>query len=294
MYKVEEGYSMNSIANSSVVEDRYIAHLAEMQGGQKTIEFIDKLHAWGAQKHPVLNIITSGITGSVKATAITTLFVLAFPLGNTRMLSNICGSAMDLCVPCGIHTRSITQSITDLSVFINKFNPYVSYWEEKVLSYAFGVCGKVMSEVLGIGATGTCFVNDKTLIWCRGVNYIGSVLETLSENRILLAAIAISLTAVFTNTAMNSWTAAEHREEEDLKNVLTERFGKIATRLSALEINKEVQECAHKILQRQLEINEEVKSLNLPSLKQKDIEQITKPVFDAAKEVQLKSKSETT
>jgi hypothetical protein len=82
---------------------------------------------------------------------------------------------------------------------------------------------------------------------------------------------------------MNTYAAQERKAEEDLKKDLTIRFQKTATRLKALETNPEVQECARNILHRQMEIHQELEVLQLPTLAQENIEQITKPLFDAAK-----------
>ena len=91
---------------------------------------------------------------------------------------------------------------------------------------------------------------------------------------------------------MNSYAREECQAEEDVKNVLTDRFGKIATRLTAIEANQKLKHALKIFILRQLEINKEIESLQLPSWVWKDIEQITQPVFEAARTLQ-KSKPET-
>jgi hypothetical protein len=98
----------------------------------------------------------------------------------------------------------------------------------------------------------------------------------------LVTAAAVGLVSWFSYSKMNAYQAKERQSENDLKKDLADRYGKIATRLAALESNEEVQVCARNILQRQLEINKEIDSLHLPNLSWKNIVDITQPVFDAA------------
>lgn len=269
---------MASITSSPITEDRYIAHLAGMQTGKKIIGFYDKYKAYSAQKHPISNKIAASMIGSIKGGVITTFGVLAYPLVNNSMRSSILGSGWSVCTACGVHAKSVADVILSIEQFVEPEKAQ-SYWEKKANSY-----------VMGFKTIHSCATDDQSLMSCRAVNYVGGVWDTLSNNYMLIGAVTVGLVALFTYSKLHTYAKQESLAEKDIKKDLIDRFGKIATRLKALEASKEVQECARNILQRQLEINKELESLQLPTLTWKDIEQITQPVFDAAKSVKQKGK----
>jgi hypothetical protein len=84
---------------------------------------------------------------------------------------------------------------------------------------------------------------------------------------------------------MNAYKASEYQAEVNLNNTLKERFKKIADRLTDCKNDRDIQVCAQKILGRQIEINSELENLHLPNLTGKHIEEITDPVFNAAKQI---------
>jgi hypothetical protein len=256
---------------SSIVEDRYIAHLVGLSEGEKTIKFADKYHAYQAQKHPITNKIASGLIGTIKGTVLTTFGVLAYPLVNETMRENIFGSTLNVCITCGKNTKSFV----DLAIDINRFlqpEKGLSFLKQLTTSYGAGVV-----------VAGKCATQSEMLLAARVVNYAGSIQETISNNFTLIGTVALGLVGLFAISKMHAYSAEECQAEEALKNVLTDRFGKIATRLEDLKANPEIEAFAEKLLERQLEINQEIESLQLPSLTWKEITQITQPVFDAAK-----------
>lgn len=273
---------MSSIQNSLVVEDKYIAYLAGMQTGKKIIESNDERKAYLAQKHPISNKITASIMGLINSSIFTTAGVLAYPLVNGSMRSSILGSRSNVCVTCGSNLQSIALLITDIQ---RKITP-----EKSLPNWAENCAATISSYVIGIDAATSCTTNEQALMSCRAFNLVGGTWNTLSDNYMLIGAIGVSLMALFTFSQMNTYVMQERQSEEDIKKSLTDRFGKIATRLISRETNQEVQEYAKNILQRQLEINKELEALQLPTLTWRGIEQITQPVFNAAKNITNKSK----
>jgi hypothetical protein len=250
----------------------YIADLAGMQSAQKIIGYNDKYRAYSAQKHPKSNRIAAGITGLIAGKVITISGILAYPLLNNSMKPGILGSIQDICSACANNKH--VRSFIDLSLKTEKsFNPEknsLSYWKQRETSY-------LMDSV------DACTADSLAVMNCRASNYGREVWNTLSDNYMLVGAIGLGLVALLAHYKMNTYAAQERKAEEDLKKDLTIRFQKTATRLKALETNPEVQECARNILHRQMEIHQELEVLQLPTLAQENIEQITKPLFDAAK-----------
>ncbi|MBA3817033.1 MAG: hypothetical protein H0X29_11055 [Parachlamydiaceae bacterium] len=269
---------MSSITKSSVIEDRYIASLAGLTDGQKTIGHVDKYNAYYAKNHPISNTIASGFIGSLNGVAITHFGVLAYLLLNNDKRASIFGSAKEVCVSCGLHTRSITALLLNMQMFLTP-KQGVSWMQQQLLSLR-----------VGVGAAVVCVVDNPINLGCRVVNYVGGVQETISNNYMEIGAVTVGLIALFTYSKMNAYAAQERHVEKKLKHELTDRFEKIASRLKDLKSNPQIQECAKKILERKIEINKEIESLKLPNLTSKGIKKITQPVFDRAKKVCKRAK----
>lgn len=276
---------MTSIANSSVVEDQYIAHLAGMPAGKMIIGFGDGFKSYSAQKHPIANSISASIIGLIGSGVLTTVGVLAYPLANSSMRESILGSALvNICGACKTNAEALTKLFCDVQRIIEP--------DKAALN-----CGRTIeSYEFGLEAGSKCPADDQFVPQCRIINYHGGVWNTVSDNYVLIGAVAVSLASLatwFIYSQMNSYARKESQAEESIKQSLTDRFGKIASRLTALEANQEIQECANNILQRRVEINKEIEDLQLPALTWKDIEQITQPVFDAATTLQQKNNPQT-
>ncbi len=243
--------------------------MAGMNAGTKTIGFMDKFNASYAQKHPISNTIAAGIIGPIKGIATVSFGLLASPFLNSASRASILGSGWDVCTSCGSNVIGTVNTVYKAAEILDQRQlPYLNQLLDS-WSSGFAVATK-------------CAVEVETQTACRAFNYAGSIVNTLSNNYVLVGAATVGLVAYFTYNKMNTYKAKECQTEENLKNELTERYEKIAARLTSLESNSEIQKCATKILERRFEINSELKSLQLPSLSWKVIKQITKPVFDAA------------
>lgn len=265
---------MTNISNSSIAEDRYLAHMAEMQGGKNIIGFSDRYWASSAQKHPIGNKMFASTIGLIKSSVVTSFALLAYPLMNSSTRSSILGSALDVCLTCGINVKTIGDLFYKVQNLVDPHKTQ-SYVEQTMEAYKAGA-----------EAVANCATDDKALLACRAGNYAGGIVDMLSDNYMLVTAAAVGLFTWFSYSKMNTYAKKELATEVAIKKDLTNRYGKIATRLAALESNQEVQACAKNILQRQLEINQEIERLNLPNLTWKDIENITQPVFEAAEKKQ--------
>lgn len=279
-----------SIVNNSPVEDRYIAYLAGLpRGGQQTIEFMDKYQASSAQRHPISNQISSSIVGSIKGITLTALGVLAYPVVNEGIKSDVLGSTWEVCSTWVDNFQTHAESLYNFDP--HKISDYVDFQKVKTV---FWQMMKTSHDGLKTGYK--CLTDDAMFEQCReelikkgrANDYINSVMDTASTHRMLIGAVTVGLVALCTASKMSSYTMQELQTEKNLRNTLANRFGKIATRLTTLETNRDAQECARRILQNRLQINKEIENLHLPSLTWKDIEQITQPVFDAALRIQPK------
>lgn len=263
---------MITIAKSPV-EDRYIAYLAGAQKGINPITNKDRNKAYCAQKHPVSNKIASSIIGLLKGGFITSFGLATYPLVNQTMKASIFGSTWEVCSACGAHGKALADLIQNIHRFVDP---------QKAPSY---LGQKVQSYLAGLSITGSCVADKQNLINCRIVNYLGSIAETLSKHSIMIGSATAGLVTFFAYAKMNSYLKQERAAEEELIDCLTNKFGKIATRLTALGTKKSGPKRATDILLRRLEINKEVENLHLPSLAWKDIEHITQPVFEAAQNI---------
>lgn len=261
---------MTNITTSPIVEDRYIAHMAGLDAGQKTIGHTDKFNATYAQKRPISNTISAGIIGSVKGMAVTTLGLLASPFLNSTSRASIMGNSWEVCSSCGINVKA-TMDILHKAVEIFDPRQAMPFFDQQ-----FDAIEK------GLAAAGQCLTDSEALSNCRVINYAGSILDTVVNNYTVVGAAALGLTVLYTYSKMNQYAEEECKAEALLKHELTDRFKKIASRLSCYNPDQAAHECARRILLRRYEINEEVSKLGLPSLSWADIEAMTEPVFEAA------------
>jgi hypothetical protein len=255
---------MNTLSNSSVIEDRYLAYLAGFDGGQKVSEISNKIKAGN---HPGSKVATY-IKDAIK-NGLVTSFVLAYPL--LKSGSSILGGRLEVCPSC-------IKNVFLLNDWGMDFKYFFTGSQSKPRDI-----GESFLQPFGAGAF--CLANeDNAIMKCRAINYMGELAYNFAEATI------ISLVALTLFAKWSAFLSQKNTEEQTIKDFLTERFGKIATRLSDLETNPEIQDCATRILQHQLEINKEIESLNL-RLSWREVEQITQPVFDAARRAELKSKT---
>src|SRR5262249_54637475 len=91
------------------------------------------------------------------------------------------------------------------------------------------------------------------------------VWNTLSTEGVIVGSSLVCLTALFIYLQNKTLQNDENQFEEDLTRTLADKYGKIATRLNDLESNTLAQGYAKKILQNQLQINQEIENLNLPN-----------------------------
>lgn len=261
---------MTSITNSSITEDRYIANLAGMKSNKKALEGINKFRGSG-QGSPLRKGISTALLGA-----------FAYPLINSDMRATILGSTSFLGIPlvssaCSLRAYSITKFTADLAFSVLPYiDPKATYSSiEKSIVSTFASLG------IGVNTAIESATDNKINMGCRAVNYLGSVGDTLSENYMMIGAAAVNLAVLFalTNIIKDRY---DRQAEKDTKNALTDRFEKIAARLTALDASDEVKGCAEKILERRLEINTEIENLKLPNLNCQKIEKITQPLFDAA------------
>lgn len=266
---------MTTIANSPVMEDRYIAYLAG-KNGSNTIGWGDYYKASAAQKHPQLNEFASSIFGSIDGIFFTGAGLLAYPFFDKTLNSAITGSSLEV----GLAFRNNLKPVQDLMVNIQQtFIPSDGLFKALFSDLKSKIDSMNLVE-LGKG------IYNGNLKEYRIVNYAGSVLNTLSANYVLIGTAALVLASWFTYSRMTTYAANEIRAEEDLKNTLKERYLKIAVRLEDCKNSKEVQKCAKAILERRVVINKDIEDLCLPSLATwEDITVITKPVFTAAENV---------
>lgn len=257
---------MTSITNSSITEDRYIANLAGMKSNKKALEGFNKFRG-SSQANPLRKGISTALLGA-----------FAYPLINSDMRGLFLGSANEICVAAGTRAAQIGLLATNLLFRIRQqVNPDAIFNNIKA-----GVTEGLASFGLGLGTADKCLAaDDITRMGYRAVNYLGSVGDTFSENYMMIGAAAVNLAVLFalTNIIKDRY---DRQAEKDTKNALTDRFEKIAARLTALDASDEVKECAEMILQRRLEINTEIENLKLPNLNCQKIEKITQPLFDAA------------
>jgi hypothetical protein len=160
---------MTSITNSSVKEDRYLAHLAGMKGGKNIIGFYDRYWAApSAQKHPIANSISASIMGLIKGGVLTTCGVLASPLMNSSTRSSIFGSSTwDVCTACGVNAKSLGDLIFKVQNILDPKNAQ-SYFDQTMEVYK-----------LSLSASAQCAIDDQALMVCRAGNYASGIVDTL-------------------------------------------------------------------------------------------------------------------
>lgn len=277
---------MNNLSNSSVNEDRYIAHLAG-NGGTNPIGWSDSWNAGGAKKHPIGNSIGSTIDGLVGGLFRTGALVTAATLSKVDNFTSVFGSKEQVCVVLGQNLASLGNLVMRSALYLDTIGLYPMTPKERMDTYgAKFVTGVLPSWVSNAATYSECVAKrDEEMGQSRAINLLGSVGTTIDQNYAIVSAVALGLILW---TAKRSLDAAQKREvdaEQQLINLLSDRYAQIGSRMKANASDAEVQAAAQKILQRRLEINQEVKNLQLPNLRWVDIENITKPVFEAAEKI---------
>jgi hypothetical protein len=273
-FKINGGLTMNRLTTSSLPEDQHITYLSGLPTGNSPIGYMDKYNAYRAQKHPIGNQIISKLSGVINGIGLTALGLTAYPLFRDGVRQTFFASRFNVCTTFA----SNVCSTGDILFSIDRiFSPITAPSE---FTQYFGWPGLYCQALYN-----SAWLDESNLMKLRGLNYLGNIGQTLSDNAGLVIAGAIALTAYFTSTQKKDYVDQEIEAEESLKRSLADRYEKIGTRLLDLENNKQAQGCAERILKNQLQINQEIEALQLPSLSWKEIKNITKPVFDAAQKI---------
>ena len=265
---------MTTISQRSVEQDLQIAYLAGLSNGQSPIEFMDKWNASTAQKHPFANNFSSNISGAIKGIATTAFGTLTYPLFRDGITQTFATPDWVVCSEYSAKSETMINILSKLNSFFKCNSIPLNFDKFISISNNFkDLCNNATA-------------NETDLIKMQAINYAGKVWETLSNNTLLIGASAVGLTALFAYSKMQEYTDNEIKAEESLKRSLSDKFEKIADRLTDLKGNSQAQECASRILLNQLQINNEIDNLQLPSLSRKKIKEMTQPVFEAAQKMQ--------
>lgn len=288
------------ISNNNINSN--MTHLAGLEGGHSPIGRDEKAKASTAQKHPFSNSIFSSITGIVDGVTYTALGVLASPLATGW--KGIVGSQADVCNQCYYSMKHFTGDVIQQgadSVYFKKamlMNGFFKDWIKQAIELESPTLKTFASEVYGrLGGWSVwsqCQLEpsmvSNTVNQCRAANHIAGMDTFIRDNYLLIGAAAVSLVVLAKMYNRYTYEANECQAEDALIKDLKDKYAQIAARIRTGTEDPKIPEMARRILEREFEINEEVAALKLPSLNWKGVEEITEPVFVAARMVAQSSK----